>query len=112
MAQSKQCPKCSGSMVEGFTVDVTHGSTAVSSWVEGAPQKSIWTGVNLSGRPRTDIASWRCRSCGFLEHYAPATPDRKHEQAQKAQVLLVLAIALGTMLLILGAVLIVRMSRG
>lgn len=108
MAQSKQCPKCTGSMVEGFTVDVTHGAIGVSSWVEGQPQKSIWTGVRLSGRSRTDIASWRCRSCGFLEHYATATPDRKHEEAQKKQALLVVAISLAILLAVLGAVLVLR----
>lgn len=108
MAQSKQCPKCSGSMAEGFTVDATHGGAAVSSWVEGAPRKSMWTGLKLTGMSRSDIATWRCSRCGFLEHYATEAPDRKHEAAQKTQALLVVAISLAILLAVLAAVLISR----
>jgi hypothetical protein len=108
MAPSKQCPKCSGSMAEGFVVDVAHGAVAVSSWVEGAPEKSVWTGVKVGGRPRSEIATWRCRSCGFLEHYASAAPDRSHEAAQRNQVLLVLAATLAALAAVLGAVLVLR----
>jgi len=108
MPQSRQCPKCSGSMAEGFVVDATHGSMAVSSWVEGAPQKSIWTGVKLSGRGRSEISSWRCGRCGFLENYAPAEPGRKHGEAQSKQALLAVAILLGVLLAVLGVVLALR----
>jgi hypothetical protein len=95
-------------MAEGFVVDATHGGIGVSSWIEGAPEKSIWTGVKLSGRGRSEIASWRCGRCGFLEHYAVAAPDRKHEAAEGKQVLLVLAMVLGAVLAVLGAVLALR----
>ena len=108
MVQSKQCPKCSGSMAEGFVANVTHGGAGVSSWIEGAPQKSKWTGLRLSGKARSEIASWRCRSCGFLEQYAPAAPDRAHETAQRSQALLIVVVALAVMLAVLGAVLVVR----
>ena len=108
MAQSKQCPKCSGSMAEGFVADATHGSVAVSSWIEGAAVRSLWTGVKLSGRPRSEIVAWRCGRCGFLEHYAPAAPDRSHEAAQKRQALWVAAVALVALLLGLGAALMLR----
>lgn len=81
MAQSKHCPKCNGTMVEGFTIDQTYGSMAVPSWVEGAPERSVWTGVKLGGKAKLDVATWRCRSCGFLEHYA--TGARGQEQAKK-----------------------------
>ncbi len=110
MAQTRTCPKCSGAMHEGFVVDVTHGAVAVSSWVEGAPQKSMWTGVKLSGRPRSEIAAWRCARCGFVEHYAAAAPDCRHEAAQRKQVLQVVAITLGVMLVLLGAVVLLRMD--
>ncbi len=108
MAQSKQCPKCSGSMAEGFVVDATHGGAAVSSWVEGPPRKSLWTGVRVMGRPRSEIATWRCNRCGFLEQYATATPDRSQEKAQTKQVLLVLAVAFAILLAVLGGVLALR----
>lgn len=108
MPQSKQCPKCAGSMGEGFVVDVTHGGAAVSGWVEGAPEKSVWTGLKLSGKSRSEIATWRCNRCGFLEQYAVAAPDRNHETAQRTQVLMVVGISLGIVLAVLGAVLILR----
>jgi hypothetical protein len=57
-------------MQEGWTLDNTHGARAVSSWVEGEPQKSIWVGVKLEGRTPMEITSWRCTRCGFIEHYA------------------------------------------
>lgn len=66
----KTCPKCSGSMTEGFIVDHTHSSRSVSAWIDGAPVKSIWTGVKLRGKTPLEIATWRCGSCGYLENYA------------------------------------------
>ncbi len=64
------CPKCQSSMQEGWTLDSTHGGRAVSSWIEGEPQKSVWVGVKLDGKKPIDIKSWRCTRCGFVEHYA------------------------------------------
>ena len=101
------CPKCSGSMAEGFVVDTTHGGAAVSSWVEGAPDRNVWIGVRLSGRPRSEISTWRCNRCGFLEHYAPAAPDRSREKAEQRQVLWVVVIS-AALLLGLGAALLLR----
>lgn len=72
MANASQCPKCGGAMIRGFIVDKTHGGTAVPAWVEGEPRKSLWTGLKLRGRTRIEIATSRCRSCFFLESYAPA----------------------------------------
>jgi hypothetical protein len=94
-------------MAEGFVVDVSHGTMGVSNWVEGPPVKSLWTGVKLGGR-RSEIVTWRCGRCGFLEHYAPAEPDRKQEAAQTKQALVVLAVALGIVLLAAGTVLLLR----
>ena len=108
MMQSKQCPKCSGSMAEGFVVDASHGTAGVSTWVEGPPQKSVWTGVKFTGRPRSEITTWRCARCGFLEHYAPAAPDRSREQAQRSQAILIVVVSLAVMLGVLGAVLLLR----
>jgi hypothetical protein len=95
-------------MAEGFVVDASHGTMGVSSWIEGAPEKSVWTGVKLSGKGRTEIATWRCNRCGFLEHYAAAAPDRSLEAAQRSQVLLVVAISLAILLGVLGVVLVLR----
>ena len=95
-------------MTEGFVIDVTHGAYGVSSWVEGAPQKSVWTGVKVTGRPRSEIATWRCGRCGFLESYAVAAPDRSHEAKQRTQVVLVLAIVTAVLVALLGVILLLR----
>lgn len=95
-------------MAEGFVPDATHGSIALPSWTEGAPEKSVWTGLKLSGRARSEISVWRCSRCGFLEHYAVAPPDRSHEAAQRAQGMTVAALVLGALLLMVAGVLILR----
>jgi hypothetical protein len=95
-------------MAEGFVLDATHGGVAASSWVEGAPEKNVWTGIKLAGRARAEISSWRCGRCGFLELYTAATPDRSHEAAQTKQALLVVAVSLAFLLLVVGAVLLLR----
>ncbi len=66
-----QCPKCNGSMEQGFILDQSYGARFVSSWTPGIPRKSFWTGTkqpNLNGIP---IGVFRCASCGFLECYQP-----------------------------------------
>jgi ribosomal protein S27AE len=69
--RSYSCPKCQGSMTQGFVTEHTHGGGhAVSNWVEGAPEKSFWTGVRLRGKTQYEIETWRCGRCGFLENYA------------------------------------------
>ena len=57
-------------MEEGFTVDVGYGSTSVPKWVDGAPAKSIWTGLKLRGKQQLPVVTYRCRRCGYLESYA------------------------------------------
>ncbi len=45
--EKTQCPKCNGEMVQGFIGDWGQGGgRRVSSWVEGAPEKSFWHGTN------------------------------------------------------------------
>jgi hypothetical protein len=57
-------------MEPGFTVDQGYGSTLVPRWVAGVPRKSIWTGLKLGGLRQIDVATYRCRQCGYLESYA------------------------------------------
>jgi hypothetical protein len=57
-------------MQEGWVLDNTYGARAVSSWVEGEPQKSIWVGVKIDNKKPLEIESWRCTRCGFIEQYA------------------------------------------
>ena len=103
MTKSKDCPKCAGAMLQGFVADQTHGTSAVPNWVEGEPRKSPWRGLQLSGKPRSEISTWRCRRCGFLESYALSEPDLREEQETKAQVrmlLLIISVVAGIMLAI------------
>jgi predicted nucleic-acid-binding Zn-ribbon protein len=64
------CPKCSGKMQEGFIYDQSDAIRLVSKWVEGVPEKSIWTGLKLKGRKTIETRTFRCDKCGFLESYA------------------------------------------
>jgi hypothetical protein len=56
-------------MKEGFVLDNVHGGRGVASWVEGAPEKSIWVGVKLGRKKPVEISVWRCTRCGYLEQY-------------------------------------------
>lgn len=68
--RSHSCPKCQGTMVEGFLLAERHGMPGVGAWAEGAPRKS-WFGVKAPKKP-LEIRTWRCQRCGFLESYATA----------------------------------------
>lgn len=57
-------------MESGFIVDEGYGTSVVPQWVAGEPQKSIWTGLKLRGRDKLEVATYRCRRCGYLESYA------------------------------------------
>jgi predicted nucleic-acid-binding Zn-ribbon protein len=71
MARNESCPKCSGNMHEGFIADrFDNIHRVVSTWTEGAPQKTFWTGLRLKGRKTRDVQTLRCDKCGFLESYA------------------------------------------
>jgi len=69
-SRSLTCPRCQGTMEAGYTIDVGYGTKSVPKWVAGEPQKSIWTGLKLSGKDQLDVSTYRCRRCGYLESYA------------------------------------------
>jgi len=65
------CPKCNGSMTEGFMVDRgDYGTASVSTYQAGEPRKSIWTGLKQRKEDQVAITTLRCNRCGFLENYA------------------------------------------
>jgi hypothetical protein len=106
MPLSKQCPKCAGSMSEGFVLDKTQGGAGVSSWIEGAPVRSLWTGVDIRGREQSLIATWRCGRCGFLESYATGEPDgTAAAQKRAAAIIVAVVVALSLVLALVGIVL-------
>lgn len=55
-------------MAQGFIATDRQGTSSVSSWYEGVPQKKWW-GVKLPRNP-IEMSTWRCGRCGFLENYA------------------------------------------
>ena len=66
------CPKCQGEMVQGFVADFAAAQVVVSTWVEGAPEKSLWYGTRVPRDKCIPIGTFRCGACGYLESYALA----------------------------------------
>ena len=65
------CPKCNGSMTEGFVVDHgDYGAAHVSTYQPGEPRKSFWTGLKQDKKAQIQITTFRCGRCGYLENYA------------------------------------------
>lgn len=46
------------------------GIYAEQEWTPGEARKSFWTGLNLSGKARHPVRTYRCSHCGYLESYA------------------------------------------
>ena len=61
-------------MEPGFIIDkgVPSGSVSAPEWAEGAPEPSFWSGLQLRGRERHAVGTFRCPTCGYLESYAPS----------------------------------------
>ena len=71
-ARIPDCPKCSERMVAGVMLDVSDsGTSTIAKWVEGIPERSIWTGLKLTGHRVLPVTTWRCPTCGLLQSYAP-----------------------------------------
>jgi predicted nucleic-acid-binding Zn-ribbon protein len=65
------CPKCNGSMSEGFIVDHgDYGTAHVSTFQAGQPRKSFWTGLKQNKEEQVAVTTLRCGRCGYLESYA------------------------------------------
>ena len=74
---SAVCPKCRGSMEQGYVADETYGERRQSTWVGGPPEPSFWTGLKMRGKERVPITTYRCSGCGYLESYAsPGSPQK------------------------------------
>ena len=68
--RSLSCPRCSGSMEQGYVLDEGYGNRTVGQWVAGEPERSIWTGLKFRGKTKLDVTTYRCKRCGYLESYA------------------------------------------
>ena len=82
-------------MSEGFVMArVPHGMPGLSGWVEGRPQKSIWTGLKIGGRARTELAAWKCNRCSFVEIYATTDAVAAEKAEERTLAIVVGVIAL------------------
>jgi hypothetical protein len=68
------CPKCGGTMGPGFHLDPRPSPSGRRQllWIEGLPEKNFWTGITVSGRLNLPVITFRCRTCDYLEAYAPS----------------------------------------
>jgi hypothetical protein len=66
----RTCLRCGGELEEGFLLDETHGTYKTTRWVEGAPERSVWTGLKLGKRRTLPLTVYRCTGCGALDLYA------------------------------------------
>jgi hypothetical protein len=46
MGQEPRCPRCEGSMEEGFILEYQSGGAHTTKWIEGKP-KFGWLGIKL-----------------------------------------------------------------
>jgi hypothetical protein len=55
---STACPKCQGSMEIGVIPDMGQANfVSASSWIEGEPEKSFWSGMKTKCKRRLAIVS-------------------------------------------------------
>jgi hypothetical protein len=57
-------------MEAGFVADYGYGEVKQSTWVDGEPVRSFWTGLKMRGRDKHAVVTYRCPACGYLESYA------------------------------------------
>lgn len=69
-----QCLSCHVEMKEGFIPDHTYGGVHQPVWVEGAPEKSFWTGIKIPYL-QFPVRTYRCSRCGRLESFASPPRD-------------------------------------
>jgi hypothetical protein len=65
------CPTCAAKLEGGYLLDHTRNGTAISNWVEGPPERSVWTGLKTKGRRILPMYAWRCPSCTEVRLFAP-----------------------------------------
>jgi hypothetical protein len=56
-------------MEPGYVMDESYGRRLPSKWVEGVPEYWFFN-LKTRGKRQLEIATYRCRNCGFLESYA------------------------------------------
>ena len=69
-AWHRTCLRCGGELEEGFLLDRTDSGYRQGEWVDGLPEKSVWTGLKLKGRRKIPLTTYRCVACGRLDFFA------------------------------------------
>ena len=70
---TQRCPvpsAAAGCRKGSSSIGFDNAARQISTWVEGSPEKSFWTGLSLKGRKMIEVQTYRCHRCGFLESYA------------------------------------------
>ncbi len=56
---------------EGFIEDTGQSARGFARWIAGPLERGPFGGAKRIGRPRAQIAAFRCRQCAHLELFAP-----------------------------------------
>ena len=66
MTDLKPCPKCEGTMEQGFIPNIGRGQLV---WFAGEPPATYRESF-MFGRKPIAVATCRCAACGYLKSYA------------------------------------------
>ncbi len=70
------CLRCGSAMEQGFVADKgDYNALDLQRWIEGAPERSFWTGIKTKNREVLVVSTFRCERCGYLESYATTPPS-------------------------------------
>ena len=70
--KTPNCPKCQGSMEEGYLMDQGDNAPGQSHWRtrESAPRQLLGFITIQQAKNMLAVTTFRCVKCGFLESYA------------------------------------------
>ena len=66
-----ECPHCARRMQPGYLLERGHHNhLGGTQWVEGAPERSFWSGLRVKNRLVLPVVTYRCERCGYLASFA------------------------------------------
>jgi hypothetical protein len=63
------CPKCNGTMEEGWLPNSFASTITVSTWAKGQPHK-LFLGLIRMPEAALPVVAYCCCECGYIEMYA------------------------------------------
>jgi len=63
----------------GFFLDRKRNGADSLAWIEGKPERSVMTGVQLKGRKAFHIDAFRCPTCGLVLGFARELAGKQGE---------------------------------